>query len=216
MSDEIENIEKEVEELQLKYPLLTDKEVRELRFHVKTNQPKLGKKRAEQLQQLFNRGYACQEIVKANDGVSLAQVVRARIEFDWDEQRKDYLWNLMREAKTTIQQTQYESIRFITDGIAVHNKLYGEKFRKYLQTGNEADLGGAFFSGKQYREMLEMLLKLTGQDKQVHLHQHQGEVAIKPATPTTVPVDRPIEAGESRGVLKQLIEGKKVSKTEDE
>ena len=210
------NIQEELAALLLKFPYLTEKEARELRFHVKTKQPCLGKKKAEELQNLFNRGYSCQEISEANKGISLGQVVRARADFEWDDRRQQYILNLMREAKSTLQATQYEALRFLTDAMAVHHKMWGEKFRTYLQTGDQKELAGFELSGRQYKEMFEMLLKATGQDKSIVIHEHKGSVDVVQKAAMVVPMDRPIEAGESRSVLKQLIEGKKVAQTEEE
>ena len=216
MSKEVVDPKEEIDQLLVKFPYLTEKEARELRFHVKTKQPSLGVKKAEELQNLFNRGYSCQEISEHNKGISLGQVVRARADFDWDNKRQEYIINLMREAKPTLQATQYEALRFLTDAMAVHHKMWGEKFRKYLQTGTESELAGFELSGRQYKEMFEMLLKATGQDKSIIIHEHKGSVDVVQKAAILVPMDRPIEAGESRNVLKQLIEGKKLAKTEEE
>ncbi len=213
-----ETIKSEVDALLERHPELTEKEARELRLHVKGRQPTLGQKKADELRNLFYRGHTCQEISEYNKGISLGQVVRARVDFGWDDARREFLFGLMREAKSTLQQTQYEAIRFITDSIAVYQKLIGEKQRKYLQTGAVADLEGIEISTTQYAKLLDTLLKLTGTDKpQIQKVEHSGVIGVAPViSAPAVPVDRPIEQIESRNVLKGLIEGKKVMKTEEE
>lgn len=211
-------IAEEVAALLERHPELTEREARELRLQVKGRQPVLGQKKADELRNLFFRGHSCQEIAEYNHGISMGMVVRARVDYKWDDARREYLYNLMREAQSTVQQKHYETIRFITDSIAVYEKAIGEKQRKYLQTGDSADLAGIEISQNQYSKFIDLLLKLTGQDKpQIQKIEHSGTIGVQPVLqPPTVPIDRPIEAVESRNVLKSLIEGKKLAKTEED
>jgi hypothetical protein len=63
-----------------------------------------------------------------------------------------------------------ESVMFSADLLASANKMFGDKLKKYIQTGDERELGTLKIDSlKQYRDAVELLLKLTGQDKKVEI-----------------------------------------------
>lgn len=72
----------------------------------------------------------------------------------------------MEHAKDRLQQTQLESMDHLRTTLAVAHRAFSNKAKKFLQTGNPKDLPDYSQVGltwKQYRETLELLLKLTGQ-----------------------------------------------------
>jgi hypothetical protein len=154
---------------------------------------------------LFLNGVNCLEIVRLNRGISLGQVIAARVEGRWDEKRQQHVEDLLKETRQRIQQTTLESVDFVASQLAAAHKLYGDKVKKFLQTGDEADLGGFSISGwKTYREALELLKLVTGQDtKKVQgevKHTHTHEVA-QPLTP----VNRPMTGDEARLARKAFL-----------
>jgi hypothetical protein len=163
---------------------------------------------------LYLQGYSVADIVKVNPSfgsLGLGLVLRARIDHGWDLQKEQYVASLMTQVRETVQKTQLEAIRFASDGMAVYHKMVGDKYRRYLQTGNLEDLGDlAYMSFKQYKEFAELTLKLTGQkvDKQeisghvTHTHVTDSGPETVEAIPETLP-DDPVE------ILK-MLEGKKL------
>jgi hypothetical protein len=86
---------------------------------------------------------------------------------DWDLKRKDYTDGLLDRIHETVQATQLESVQFVSLWAASFNKLFGDKLRRFLQTGKEEDLGDlkGQMTLKSYQQTLDLLLRLTGQDK---------------------------------------------------
>lgn len=106
-------------------------------------------------------------------------IVRARIDFEWDRHKNEYIQTLMVQTRESAAKTQLEAIRFASDGMAVHQQVLGNAFKRYLQTGNEDDLGPHkdAINIRNYKEYTALFLQLTGQD---------GKKAVDPAPPSTV------------------------------
>lgn len=138
--------------------------------------------------ELYIAGYDCEEISRLNPAFGLGIIVRARVDFDWDLKRQEYLDDLFFKIKEKAQQNQLEAIDFAANGMAVYRKMWNDKFKKFLQTGKEEDLGDfKNISFKTYKEFVELALKLTGQDakKQVSgevIHTHKVEKPLKQVT----------------------------------
>jgi hypothetical protein len=120
-----------------------------------------------QLFTLYLNGRSLSEIRQLNHpSFSLGQIVHAAIEGDWYHQKAEYQSTLMKDARERLQQVGCESVKFLADSLSAAHKQHGEALAKYLQSGNVADLGAFGIGGiRQYKEVLEMLLKATGQDK---------------------------------------------------
>jgi hypothetical protein len=116
---------------------------------------------------LFLNGRSLKEIRKLNHPrFSLGQICHAAIEGDWENQRKDYLAGLMGKARERLQQIGCEAIMFMGDSLAAAHKMHGDALAKYMQSGNPADQGAfGITSIRQYKEVLELLLKASGADK---------------------------------------------------
>ncbi len=200
-----------------RHPHLTEKEATELRFVVKAQQPVLGKALAEQLSNLFLQGLGCSEIHKANPTLSLGQIVRARVDYGWDGMREEYLRGLLSKARDVAQQAAMEGAQFVSLHMAAYQKLHGDRFRKYLQTGNAEDLGDSItlLTPSGYKAAVDMLLKVTGQDK-VQRVTGKIEHTVMAAGPTVrVPINRPITADESKAVIQGMMAAKAASSDDD-
>lgn len=120
------------------------------------------------LYNLFLRGYSCEEIHQDNKVHTLGQILEVRVRDKWDERRERHLNHLYDTIYGRVRQTQMESVAFTTDLLAAAHRLYGDKLRLFLQSGREEDLGQArqlIQSLDAYRKTADILLKLTGQDK---------------------------------------------------
>lgn len=159
-------------------------------------------------------GHSCEEIANLNPAFGLGIIVRARVDSNWDTQRDEHLEHLMANIRQVAQAKQLGSIRFVSDALAAFEKLAGEKFQRYLQTGDAAQLGEfKTMSFKQYKELIELILKLTGQESSTTkkvtgdvLHRH---VVEESAQPITVRANRPMSVGEADALLKRLDVGVK-------
>ncbi len=117
------------------------------------------------LYELYLNGRSLSEIRAQFTQYGLGQIVHAAVEGRWNERRLEYLGGLMDRAKGRALQVAAESVEFISDSMAAAHKMHGAALKKYLVTGDPKDLG-AFGIGslKQYRDTVEVLLKITGQD----------------------------------------------------
>jgi len=143
-----------------------------------------------QFLQLYLQGYTTKEIQKLNPGFKLGLIVKARIEHGWDRQKSEYIDTLMTQTRESVQKTQLEAIRFASDGMAVHQRVLGDAFRRYLQTGDTEELGPHKdqITIRNYKEYVALMLQLTGQDgkKQVSAEiTHRSDLPMKTIDATT-------------------------------
>lgn len=173
---------------------LTSREEAAYRQHMQANEPALSPILQMELFELYLRGSNCEEIARVNKGIRLGAIVRASIEGDWHGRRQLYVKGMLDGLKTRVTQAQGEAVGFLADYLAVAHKLYGDKFKKFMQTGNEDELGSLKpTSISQYKAVLELMLKATGQaDQKTTIvkgevkHQHeQAQVNVfnTPLTP---------------------------------
>ena len=197
--------------------VLTPRELEAYQKYVESNKPPLAASTAGNFFALFLQGHTTEEIAKLNPAFGLGIIVRARIDNDWDTAKDLHLESLLTNIRQVAQQTQLGAIRFVSDGLAVYQRLVGEKFERYLQSGDVSQLGDyKDMSFKQYKELLELLLKLTGQEgattKKVSgdvIHRHVVEDSSQPVA---VRADRPMSSEEADSFLKRLDTGLKVKK----
>lgn len=134
----------------------------------KANRRPLALNLSMELFQLFLHGYTCEEIHQQNQVYDFGQILDARLRDGWDRRRHDYLDKLYANLYDRVKQTQAESVAFTTDLLAAAHRLFGTQLRKYMQSGKEEDLGHArdlIKSLEAYRKVADILLKMTGQDK---------------------------------------------------
>lgn len=148
---------------------LTGDEVRILTdWRENRTRPSLGPSIGSNLYNLFLRGYSCEEIQQENQVYTVGQILEVRVRDKWDERREKHLEHLYGTIYGRVRQTQMESVAFTTDLLAAAHRFYGDKLRLFLQSGREEDLGVArqlIQSLDAYRKAADILLRLTGQDK---------------------------------------------------
>lgn len=133
--------------------------------YLASGQPPLSVRTALELYSLFLQGYSTAEIAKTYPTLGHGIIVRARVDYCWDEHKAAYITHLMASAQDTMLKTQLEAVRFATDGMAVYHKMVGDRFKRYLRSGNDSDLGDfKEMSFRTYRDMVALALQLTGQD----------------------------------------------------
>ena len=189
---------------------LTYREEAALRSHLKANEPPLAPTLAAELYGLYLNGMSCEEIQRANPGLKLGQIVRAFRDGDWYNRRVDYMQALLDGVRPRVQQIHSEGIIFAGHVLAMLNKRLGTKVLKYLQSGDEEDLGEMKNWGlAQYKQMVDILQKLTGQDNSKKLSvsahvQHQGTVNHQEASPAASPVLGPPTSEDAARILEAL------------
>lgn len=196
--------------------MLTEKEREALEKLGSAPANRLSPQTAAQFLALFLQGYTTEDIAKQNPNygsMALGLVVRARIEYDWDIERDKYVRNLMACARQAVEKTTLEAVQFASDGMAVYHKLVGDKFRKFLQTGDPNSLGDfKDMSFKAYKDMVELLQKLTGQD--AAKKGPPTELVLRTDSPATITIpnqmpqvapDKPLTPEDAQAMLGFLL-----------
>lgn len=176
----------------------------------KSNHPALAPDTQAKLFRLFLNGKSTHEIHRLNPNFSLGQVVDARIKGKWDEKYQQHIDELLNGVKARVQQVTLESIEFVADIISAANQRFGDQIKKYLQSGNPADLGDLQITSLDgYRKAIELLQKLTGLDKQPVKGEmtvlHKADESMQGTKPNIVQ-----SAEEAAEILKLLLAASKV------
>jgi hypothetical protein len=159
-----------------------------------------------QFYELFLSGSNCEEILRLNPAFPLGAIVKARIEGGWDTRREQYMAVMLDSVRERVQQTQLEAIYFAADLLSAAHKLHGDKLKKFKQTGNVEELGTLRIDSlKAYKEAVELLLKLTGQDKDSKV---KGEVLHRHTVEQPVPVENTSLTPEQAAKVLEIIEAK--------
>lgn len=141
---------------------------------------------------LFLQGYDCATIAAQNPNFgrdALGLIVRARIEYDWDAARDRYIRDMMESVSHSVAKVTLESIQMTSDAMAVFHRLVGDKFRRYLQTGDPSVLGEfGDMSLKSYKDFVELNKRMResasdNSTQKVHITESEI-VASPPATST--------------------------------
>ncbi len=121
-----------------------------------------------QLYQLYLAGYSTDEITRLNDNkFPHGLVIESMIKHNWHDRRTQHLAELYGGIYDKVKQTQTEAIAFVADLLAAAHRKHGDKVKKFLQSGDAADLGAlAIDTMTSYKTAADMLMKLTGQDKE--------------------------------------------------
>jgi hypothetical protein len=170
-----------------------------------TEKPPLAPSLNAKLFQLFLQGKGTEEIRRLNPQLGLGEIVAARIEGRWDERREEHLDALLSNTSLRVQQVTLETADFVCDILAVANREHGDRLRRYLQSGDETELGDfrvTTLAG--FKTAIEMLQKLTGQDRQTSSKiSVVGEVVHRPDS--ILSVARPPTSAEATSALKLLL-----------
>jgi len=184
--------------------LLSEREAHAYRIWCGSAKPALAPTLNAKLFALYLNGKDCEEIRRLNQQYSLGEIVAAKVQGDWDRRRQEHLDRLLAVTAERVQQAGAETIDLICDMLAVANREHGDKLRRYLQSGDERDLGDFRIASLPALKMaIESLQKLTGQEQQ-KVVKVSGQVTHTEApAPKSVPT-----AAEAAGGLKLLL-GKK-------
>ncbi len=129
--------------------------------------PSMSKIVATKLYSLYLQGHTFLEIVETNENkYPVGMVIEAAVRDKWYSRREEYLESLYASIAERAKQAQLQSVAFVSDMLAATAKLHGEKVKRYLQNGDISEMKDfPIGTVNSYRVMVEMLLKLTGQDK---------------------------------------------------
>lgn len=169
----------------------------------------LASKTAAQFFELYLQGYSAEDIAKSNPPFDLGLIVKAKVDFDWENKRNEHIQSLSNSVHQAVQKVSLETVQFAADAISVYHKLAGERFKKYLRTGDEQDLGPfANMSTRTYKDFLEILLKMTGAGAKKEVSVTHTVVQSNEKTVDSVPANRPLSSEDAALLLEKLSEDK--------
>lgn len=178
--------------------LLQPKELGAYKWALAHGAPELSADTQTKLFGLFLQGSSCQEIVKLNQGITLAQVLVSRIRWDWDERRQEYIEQLHANAQARLAQVTLEGVDFVATLMSAAHRQFGDALKRYIQTGVKEDLGPFEITGlRSYREAVELLRLLTGADK--------VKVDGKPVEKTVEPAKTAPTVADAKASLKAML-----------
>lgn len=166
---------------------LTEKELAAYNYFQLKKQYPIAEDRAEKFYGLFKNGKSCDDIRKLNPGFGLGQIVAARVTGQWDLHLDNERRVLLERLPSQVMHVQAESLDYMARMIAVNHKLYSEKLDRYLETGDKTylkDLPKGFGEMKEYRALLETLIKATGQGNRKVI-EHHGNVSVSHRGPVS-------------------------------
>jgi|SRR6185312_8440515 len=176
-----------------------------------SNHPPLAPDTQAKLFRLYLNGKTTHQIHQMNPQFSLGQIVQAKVKGKWDERAELHLDELLNGVKARVQQVTLESIHFVADMISAANKMHGEAIKKYLQTEDPADLGDLKITTLDgYRKAVELLQKLTGQDKP----NNKGELVVTHKADESMKNTANVmqSADEAAEILRLLVQASSIKK----
>lgn len=146
---------------------LTTPEYNMLVKYIEDGKHPLAQETALKFFELYLRGNSCGEIHRLNKAFSYESILWARVKYDWDKMKDDSTRQLMASIQEKVVQAQLETTSFMADLLVATSKKHGDKIKKFIQTGNEDDLGDALSVDSLFAllKVAEGLQKITGQDK---------------------------------------------------
>lgn len=159
----------EIEKLPPSLDLLNQEERAAYDLGLRIKAPRIAPSTAAGMFELYLNGKSTRDIQRLNPGFSLAQVVLARVEGDWDAERSKFQANILTGVRVRAEQAHLSAITLVADLVAATVKFHGPSLAKYVQTGDEAELGKSKEllpkDLRSLRAVVDTLFKATGQDK---------------------------------------------------
>ena len=136
------------------------------KYHTEGGHP-LAPATAAKLFELFLNGSDAHEIQRLNKGYPLGSVLDSQVRYKWTEKRSKYADELQNSVFEKVKKAQLETTDLMADLLVAARKKYGDKLKKFIQTGDEKDLEGVLNieSLNGLMKITEGLLKVTGQDR---------------------------------------------------
>jgi hypothetical protein len=147
--------------------ILSTHEYNMLMKYIEDGKHALSQETALKFFELYLRGNSCGEIHRLNKAFPYESILWARVKYDWDRMKDESIRQLMSSIQEKVVQAQLETTSFMADLLTATSKKHGDKIKKFIQTGNEDDLGDALSVDSLFAllKVAEGLQKITGQDK---------------------------------------------------
>lgn len=117
--------------------------------------------------ELYLNGSDCAEIHRLNKPFPFEAILWARIKYEWDKKKDEITIALTEKTKEKAVKAALETTGLLSDMLIAASKKHGDKLKKYIQTGNEEDLGDSMSIDNiaSLIRAVEGLQKITGADR---------------------------------------------------
>lgn len=158
---------------------------------------------------LFLTGNSIGEIHRLNKAFPYEAILWAAIKYDWHQKRDEYALDLQSQTAQKVMMAQLETAGLMADLLSAANRKHGDKIKKYIQTGNEADLGDSLTIENLHSLMkiAESLQKVTGQANTVKVKTENTQNLNVNVTASTN--GQAMDANTAAAVLKVIAESKR-------
>jgi hypothetical protein len=143
--------------------------------YIKDGKPELALTTAQKFFELYLSGCPIEEIHRLNMAFPISAIAWAAIKYNWEAIKQEYIIGLQRKIAEKVMKTQLEATGLYCDLITAANKKYGDRVKKYLQTGEEQDLGDSLqiASLHQLVKAVAALQEVTGQNRNVNINKRE-------------------------------------------
>lgn len=143
----------------------TQKELSTLKDIQETGAKPIAASLAQSLYNLFLEGYSCLEISKQGKGLSEGDILYLRWKNKWDQSKSDYMIDLQNQVTGKLMKSKLEAVEFLTNQMSAIHKSNKEQTLKYLMSGLPEDMPKELGKLNGYRQIVELLQTVTGEDK---------------------------------------------------
>jgi hypothetical protein len=172
--------------------LLPVHEYNMLKIYVEDGKHELASDTMNRFFELYLNGTTPAEIHRLNKAFPYEAILWASIKYKWGEQKSQFYMDLQNSVKEKVIKAQLEATELLSTAVSVANKRFGDKFKKYLMTGDEKHLDGleatTINSLGSLIKAIEGIQKATGQANTV-------TVKNKTETTTTNNVNLNVQSG---------------------
>lgn len=169
---------------------LSESEIKELTVYISSGGHPLSPDVAGKLFTLFLNGSDVEELHRLNKALPLGSILDAKIRYKWTVKRDDYASELQAKIQAKVMKAQLETTELITDLLVAAKRKYGDKIKKFIQSGEDADLGNGLSidSLTSLMRISESLQKITGQDRVQKVKTESTQnINVNVSTGTTLP-----------------------------
>lgn len=196
---------------QKQFDALTEAERTALERFLKGSESPIAVSTSLKLFELFCNGSTCRSIQQLNPQFSMGQILHARVRDSWDEQRELYLQELYGGIRQKLVQIRAESADYLADVLKAVHVMDKVKIQRFLQTKDPRELEGVRMiptSGKSYKELVEALQKVVGQETDASITPVTVNVNSSERGQVTVEVGK-LPSSEAHQTIQQLLASKK-------
>ncbi len=186
----------------------TDKEIEAYLAYKAANKPHIAAATALNFYHLFLEGFEPEKLAEKFPQWGLGAIVDARIRYQWDRRKVEYVNDLHRRVTSRAVKFQYESMDFMQNLAAVTHIKFNKEMMEYIQNPTKENIPNTMIhSIREYKDLIAAMDQLTKLG--------QPAVPVTPGEHTTVNVvaenGSKVEISSGSDLLKKMADLKRES-----